>query len=562
MTASIVVANHSHHMICSFQSYYLVGLGTSAKPGAATVDHLIVLKEIIQQIRNKRQTAYIIFLDVQKAYDKAWLDAIMYVMDKAGLKGKNWELTRKLNEDLKATVRTRYGSTREIQIKDSIRQGGVLSVIQYATMIDEIAKELQAQNMGIEVPGIGKLGCLLWMDDVALIHNSPKELQKMLNITNDIAQRYHIEFGAAKCKVVRIGGGKPTKIKLGDSILEETDKYKYLGEVINKKGNSQDHIQAIKGKTNAAYSNIATITGNKEFKGIKMKAIWKLVDTCIIPIMTYGTEGCNHSEKEKETLQQIFNDLLKKILNLPQSTPNTNLLIETGYLPVEYMIDRKKINQAQRVEESKRDSLIKDATKSKENEWMKDLSKILNKYNMNEEDLLLSKYKLKTKIQKQQEEIYKQEIKKEAEEKSKLNHLLEHKQKLTVGTRPNYMDQLTRKQCRAIAQVRTRMIPVKNNMKGSYKDLTCRWCKEKGVEETQEHVLSKCEGDQKINENKINYVTAMSSKDTEELRECANKIIEITNYINEISEQESKNNINQKNKQITNRMELTGIKGY
>ena len=41
------------------------------KPGCSTVDHLIVLKQTISEIRAKGQTAYIIFLDVQKAYDKA-----------------------------------------------------------------------------------------------------------------------------------------------------------------------------------------------------------------------------------------------------------------------------------------------------------------------------------------------------------------------------------------------------------------------------------------------------------------------------------------------------------
>ena len=39
------------------------------------------------------------------------------------------------------------------------------------------------------------------MDDVALISNDPKELQKMLNIRNEVANRYHIEFGSAKSKI-------------------------------------------------------------------------------------------------------------------------------------------------------------------------------------------------------------------------------------------------------------------------------------------------------------------------------------------------------------------------
>ena len=64
------------------------------KPGCATTDHLIVLKQTIQEITEKKQTAYIIFLDVQKAYDKAWLDAIMYALLKNGVEGKNLRMIK------------------------------------------------------------------------------------------------------------------------------------------------------------------------------------------------------------------------------------------------------------------------------------------------------------------------------------------------------------------------------------------------------------------------------------------------------------------------------------
>ena len=91
-------------------------------------------------------TAYIIFLDVQKAYDKAWLDAILYALNQNGIQGKNLRMIKKLNSNLTARVQTRYELTRKIKIRDSIRQGGVLSVIKYATLIDEIAKELKQKK--------------------------------------------------------------------------------------------------------------------------------------------------------------------------------------------------------------------------------------------------------------------------------------------------------------------------------------------------------------------------------------------------------------------------------
>ena len=118
-------------------------------PGSATVDHLIVLKQIINEIRNKGNTAYLVYLDVQKAYNKAWLDAILDALHKNGVAGKNLQMVKKLNSNLTAKMHTRHGLTGEIRIRDSIRQGGVLSVIEYATLIEEISKELKEQDLGI-----------------------------------------------------------------------------------------------------------------------------------------------------------------------------------------------------------------------------------------------------------------------------------------------------------------------------------------------------------------------------------------------------------------------------
>ena len=39
------------------------------------------------------------------------------------------------------------------------------------------------------------------MDDVALIADNHKDLQEMLNITYDVANKYYIEFGMAKSKI-------------------------------------------------------------------------------------------------------------------------------------------------------------------------------------------------------------------------------------------------------------------------------------------------------------------------------------------------------------------------
>ena len=221
------------------------------KKGCATADHLLRLKEIIQKHRNEKKPTYIAFLDVTKAYDKAWIDAILYVMDKEGTNLNLWKIVSELNKNLNAKINTKYGKTRTINIKDSIRQGGVLSVIQYALLMDEINKEIIKKGVGPKMKDIEEpVGCLLWMDDVALIADNPDTLQELLNITDEIANRYHIEFGMEKSKILKIGNNKhrPT-IKLGTRELEYCDSYKYLGEHLNTKGNLNEQLSRLKRKT-------------------------------------------------------------------------------------------------------------------------------------------------------------------------------------------------------------------------------------------------------------------------------------------------------------------------
>ena len=94
----------------------------------------------------------------------------------------------------------------------------------------------------------------------------------MLDITDEMAGRYHIEFGEDKSKVMKIGrpSAKPT-FWLGNMELAYCDQYKYLGVIKNDKNNLKSHIKGLKGKVEAAYQTILAITGNRDFREIKWK---------------------------------------------------------------------------------------------------------------------------------------------------------------------------------------------------------------------------------------------------------------------------------------------------
>lgn len=467
------------------------------RKGRSTTEHIAAITTIIDRNKKKRKPTYITFLDVTKAYDKAWNKAIMHVMYKQGLQEKIWLIVNQLNQNLTANIQTKYGPTREIKIKDSIRQGGVLSVVQYALLIDEISKEtrqnLQDQNQEINT--------LLWMDDIALISNNIEDMEKLLQQTNEIASRYRIEFSPEKSNIIQIGNDpqnpkKAHKFKVGTLPIDYTKKYRYLGYVFNEKANLSEHISTVKSKSEIAYQTIISLLGNREFGNIRMTAVWKLLETCVIPVITYASETWNPSKKDRKTLNGILDNTIKRILMVPRSTPREAIYIETNMMDIDSIIEKKKLNMYYRIKNNKNKINNFLTNEGDKTAWLQNTEKLMQKYNINKQELIAMKEtRAKKYIRKAVHREFRTNLFTNTEQKNKIKYLTGG----YVGNeKANYTNDLNRETTSLIFKARTRMLDIKTNYRNKYKnDLTCRLCKQE--EETQEHVFSECEETERMN---------------------------------------------------------------
>ena len=194
------------------------------RAGRSTIDQLLILKSTIRQAKMDNRKLYVAFLDISKACDKAWLDGIMYVLWQNGIRFKIWRLIKLLNTNMTAQIKTKYGLTRVITLSQNIRQGGVLSVTQYAKMVDTMCETLADRGLGTKY-GHLTISSLLLMDDITLIADSPHELQQMLNVIHNQALRHHVMFGEKKCKVITIGENHDNNWTLGNIHLDVLESY-------------------------------------------------------------------------------------------------------------------------------------------------------------------------------------------------------------------------------------------------------------------------------------------------------------------------------------------------
>ena len=240
-------------------------------------------------------------------------------------------------------------------------------------------------------------------------------------------------------------------------------------------------------------------------------------------------------QRRDKKLQTIFNEALKTILYLPQGTPTTILLNETGNLPIEYIIKKKQILQAKRIDEMKKESLIRDATKTTHSIWREKVEKTAEELQLKDLLSITNKNSLKRLIQDEISTIILEDMENETQNKTKVKRWKERKDNILVGKRPEYMDKLTRKQCNATIKTRSSMLAAKANFKRANEtNPACRFCaKEK---ETQEHVLQHCP---KV-ENRTTTIEYQDifKEDTERLKEIAAEIIRIEEEMKGLSDQQ------------------------
>ena len=124
--------------------------------------------------------------------------------------------------------------------KSGVKQGDNCSPTLFSIFIDDLVKEINALGLGIKV-GEEKLSLLLYADDIVLVAHNEQEMQTLLDKLHDWCKHWRVLINTDKSKVMhfRIGRRKRLEFqfKIGNNILELTEKYKYLGTIFTEKNN-------------------------------------------------------------------------------------------------------------------------------------------------------------------------------------------------------------------------------------------------------------------------------------------------------------------------------------
>ena len=144
-------------------------------------DHLFTLNWIWEKSRLKRESLYITFIDLKKAYDSVYRDILWESLKQIGVQQEYIEMVKCLYINHRRYIRVKDQKTETIVCNRGLRQGCPLSPILFAILISTIPEETDKKGRGVLIGG-SNISCLLYADDIVLINRTEEDMKKNVKI--------------------------------------------------------------------------------------------------------------------------------------------------------------------------------------------------------------------------------------------------------------------------------------------------------------------------------------------------------------------------------------------
>ncbi len=308
-------------------------------PGLSPTMAALVLSEGVMEAKATKQNLYVAALDSQKAFDVVSHPSLLRKLFLAeDIDPESWMLLAEMQNNMTTAVKWKGCISRTIEIKQGVRQGGILSPGLYKRYVDGLLRGMEAASLGLT---FGELyaGCPTVADDVLLMATNEWDLQAMLDIADDYAcrERYNIQPAKSSVTQFKIFNKPDSSVRswtLGTNPLPITKSFTHLGITrFNMDVKDQAITDKVKLARRTAYALMGT--GLHGRNGLAANVSLKIYKCYVLPRMLYGIEAMNLDTKQLKELEQYHIRFLRQIQSLPDRTARCGVYILLGTVPME-----------------------------------------------------------------------------------------------------------------------------------------------------------------------------------------------------------------------------------
>ena len=250
-------------------------------PGRGTTDAIFAVRQLMEKHREKQKGLHMVFIDLEKAYDRVPRQEVWRCMREKGVPEKYVMIVQDMYEGARTRVKSSVGITDIIPVGVGLHQGSSLSPYLFAMIMDVLAR------------GIKDLSpwCMLYADDIVLCGTRREVVEKKLEEWRRAMEDRGLKINRKKTVYLRfnVDGNLDgnSDINLQGQNLERVNTFKYLGATLAENGALDAEMTH---RIQSGWKNWKRVSGILCDRRISLRVKGKVYKTVVRPAMMYGAE--------------------------------------------------------------------------------------------------------------------------------------------------------------------------------------------------------------------------------------------------------------------------------
>ena len=410
----------------------------------------------------------------------------------------------------KVAIKTPVGLTERVSVLKTVAQGDVNSTVKCTVTVNDISEKHEENLEGhiykykssIPIPPLGMV------DDIANISLCGLDSVLATSHLNAQTNNKNLQFGESKCVQMHVGDKSATcpdnfidtwtlqskkekvssvweleDVESGQHCMEKVSEWKYLGDVLNSNAKCDSNIRERVKRGIGAVGQVTQMLSDLCLGKFYFQSAIILRSSLFLSSLISNSESwVNLSPKNVSDLEKIDEQLLRDLLSAQRNTPKEILYLETGSIPVRFVIISRRINFLHYILCEDKNSLLSRFFKAQclepiRGDWASTVKNDLEFLNIKlsfDEIASYSKSAFKALVKDSVRKKVFSELVKKQKEHSKGKEIVYRE--LTLQQYLRSSSPLDNEEKQFLFAARTRGLNVKNNFKQGKQDLNCRLC--------------------------------------------------------------------------------------
>ena len=359
-------------------------------------DNLFVVNAILNSIKKGSEDSVdLCAYNVEKCFDALWSYECINDLYDAGMRNDKLALLFRMNENAQVAIKTSQGMTERFPIKKIIMQGTVWGSLFCTATMDKLPKMMyNTPDLLYKYKGEVSVPPLEMVDDILTVKKCGLEALEMNSKVNAFIELKKLKLAEKKCVQIHIGNkcGPCEKLLVHDVEMQSAQEVKYLGDMVHENGKPNSTVSSRIKRGYAIVSQILALLNDLPLGNLRIEVGLALRQAWLINGILFNCEVWNKTTKyQEEQLMSIDKYLLRGILSAHAKTPIEFIYLETGALPLSYVMSARRMIYLQTILKRHNEEIIRKVYECQKRnpspgDWCEQLKEDFTNINMHIQD--------------------------------------------------------------------------------------------------------------------------------------------------------------------------------